>query len=115
MSHNGSYWEDLPHQKHLSPGTPDLGNVIVMTLDQPCQYDTLEIIRFNYYTDQDSKALNWIKSQQTGNDMMFTSCAPTNCRYFAPIMDSQFVSFTYDAIMSESTGSNSISMSADQT
>ena len=36
MSLKGSYWEDLTHVKHLSPGTPDLGNVIVMTLDQPC-------------------------------------------------------------------------------
>jgi hypothetical protein len=36
MSHIGSYWQNLTHEKHLSPGTPDLGDVIVMTLDQPC-------------------------------------------------------------------------------
>ena len=101
LSREGSMWEDLDHTLHEDLNS-DIGSAIEMSLGRNCSVGDLDIIKISYYTNEDSKALNFIQASNTadkGKPMMYTFCSPIYCRSLAPMMDSPSSKLTYNAII----------------
>ena len=68
LSSKGSFWEPLTHAlyepENPNPATND-SSAIQMTLSEPCLQGKTVQIKFEYTTDEDALALNWVDSAKT--------------------------------------------------
>jgi len=84
----------------ISEPNPNHGKALAVTLPCAVPAGTQFYLAFDYATNPDNEAFNWLTPEQTaGKELpyMYSMCQMNYCRDFAPMMDTPSQKVTYDA------------------